>query len=50
MGITTANATIGGPFSGNAPFVGTIDELYIFNGALTQAQVTTLQTQYYPNF
>lgn len=29
---------------------GTIDELYVFNAELTPAQITTLQTNYYPNF
>jgi hypothetical protein len=29
---------------------GTIDELYVFNAELTPAQITTLQTNYYPSF
>ncbi len=50
MKTTTLIPTIGNSVVQNNPFIGMIDELYIFNGALTQSQVTTLQTQYYPNF
>jgi hypothetical protein len=50
MRTTTLIPTIGNSVSQNNPFIGMIDELYVFNGAITQAQVNTLQTQYYPNF
>jgi len=50
MGNTTLTPIIGNRSGGNAPFVGTIDELYVFNAELTPAQITTLQTNYYPNF
>jgi hypothetical protein len=50
MKTTTLVPTIGNSVVQNNRFIGMIDELYVFNGAITQAQVTTLQTQYYPNF
>ena len=50
MGNTTLTPIIGNRSGGNAPFIGTIDELYVFNAELTPAQATTLQTNYYPNF
>lgn len=50
MGNTTVTPTIGNSITNNNPFRGTIDELYVFNAELTPAQVTTLQTNYYPNF
>lgn len=50
MGNTTVTPIIGNRSGGNSPFVGTIDELYIFNAKLTPAQITTLQSNYYPNF
>jgi hypothetical protein len=49
MGNTTVTPIIGNR-SGNTPFVGTIDELYIFNVVLNPAQIDTLQTNFYPNF
>lgn len=50
MGNTAVTPIIGNRSGGNAPFVGTIDELYIFNAVLNATQIDTLQTQYYPNF
>jgi hypothetical protein len=50
MGNTTVTPIIGNRSGGNNPFIGTIDELYVFNAELTPEQVTTLQTNYYPNF
>ena len=50
MGNTALTPVIGASALGAVKFVGTIDELYIFNAALTVAQVATLQTNYYPNF
>lgn len=52
MGITALNPVIGNIAQASATFAmsGMIDELYVFNSALTQAQVTTLQSIYYPNF
>jgi len=50
MGNTAITPVIGASASGSIKFVGTIDELYIFNAALTATQVATLQTNYYPNF
>jgi hypothetical protein len=50
MGNTALTPVIASSALGSIKFVGTIDELYIFNAALTVAQVATLQTNYYPNF
>lgn len=50
MRIGTAVPTIGNAETVNFGFQGMIDELYFFNGAISQTDVTTLQTQYYPNF
>jgi hypothetical protein len=50
MGNTTVTPIIGNRSGGNNPFVGTIDELYIFNAVLTTTQIATLQSNYYPNF
>jgi hypothetical protein len=50
MGNTAVTPIIGNRSGGNNPFIGTIDELYIFNAALNATQVTTLQSNYYPNF
>lgn len=50
MGITALVPTIGNNVVTSNPFIGMIDELYVFNGAISQTDVTTLQTQYYPNF
>lgn len=50
MGNTAITPVIGASALGGIKFVGTIDELYIFNAALTATQVATLQTNYYPNF
>lgn len=50
MGNTTVTPIIGNRSGGNNPFIGTIDELYVFNAELTPEQITTLQTNYYPNF
>ena len=50
MGNTALTPVIGASALGSIKFVGSIDELYIFNAALTVAQVATLQTNYYPNF
>jgi len=50
MGNTSLTPIIGNRSSGNSPFIGTIDELYVFNAELTQVQVTALQSNYYPNF
>lgn len=50
MGNTSVTPIIGNRSVGNTPFVGTIDELYVFNAELTQAQVTVLQSNYYPYF
>lgn len=50
MGNTSVTPIIGNRSGGNNPFIGTTDELYVFNAELTPAQVTTLQTNYYPNF
>lgn len=47
MGNTSLNTTIGGAATA---FVGTIDELYIFNAELNTTQVAILQSNYYPNF
>ncbi len=49
MGNTTTEQTIGNAANAAAPFRGTIDELYIFNKALSQSEITSLQTNYYPN-
>lgn len=50
MGITALVPTIGNNVITNNPFIGMIDEKYIFNRVITQTEVNTLQTQYYPNF
>jgi hypothetical protein len=50
MGSTALTPVIAASALGSVKLVGTIDELYIFNAALTVAQVATLQTNYYPNF
>ena len=50
MGNTALTPVIAASALGSVKFVGTIDELYIFNAALTATQVATLQTNYYPNF
>ena len=50
MGNTSVTPIIGNISSGTNRFVGTIDELYIFNAVLNATQIDTLQTQYYPNF
>lgn len=50
MGNTTVTPIIGNRSGGNTPFVGTIDELYVFNTELTTTQIATLQSNYYPNF
>lgn len=52
---TTMNNTTFQPAIGNAsgvviPFRGMIDEFYIFKKELSLAEVTTLQTNFYPNF
>jgi hypothetical protein len=47
---TTVTPIIGNRSSGNSPFVGTIDELYVFNAELNTTQVAALQSNYYPNF
>jgi hypothetical protein len=49
MGNTTTQQIIGNASNFGSPFRGTIDELYIFNKALNQSEITTLQTNYYPN-
>lgn len=49
MGNTTVQQTIGNAANAAAPFRGTIDECYIFNKELSQSEITTLQTNYYPN-
>ncbi len=49
MGNTTTQQTIGNASSFGSPFRGTIDECYIFNKALSQSEITSLQTNYYPN-
>jgi len=49
MGNTITQQTIGNSSNFGSPFRGTIDELYIFNKALDQSEITTLQTNYYPN-
>jgi hypothetical protein len=50
MGNTAITPVIGASALGSVKLVGSIDELYIFNAALTATQVATLQTNYYPNF
>jgi len=50
MGNTSLLTQIANTSTANYPFRGTIDELYVFNAELTPAQITTLQTNYYPNF
>lgn len=50
MGDTTVTPIIGNRSGGNNPFIGTIDELYIFNTNLNPTQISALQTNYYPNF
>lgn len=50
MGNTAVTPIIANRSGANAPFVGTIDELYIFNAVLNPAQIDTLQTNFYPNF
>ena len=50
MGNTAVTPIIGNRSGGNSPFVGTIDELYIFNAVLNPAQIAKLQTNFYPNF
>lgn len=50
MGNTSLLTQIANTSTTNNPFRGTIDELYVFNAELTPAQITTLQTNYYPSF
>ncbi len=50
MGNTTITPIIGNRSGGNSSFVGTIDELYVFNAELNTTQVAALQSNYYPNF
>ena len=50
MGNTSLLSQIANTSTISCPFRGTIDELYVFNAELTPAQITTLQTNYYPNF
>lgn len=52
MGITALNPVIGNIAQASATFAmgGMIDELYVFNRVITQAEVTTLQSIYFPNF
>lgn len=50
MGNTSLLTQIANNSTTSNPFRGTIDELYVFNAELTPAQITTLQTNYYPSF
>lgn len=50
MNNTNVTPSIGSNNNRALNFRGTIDELYIFKKELSQTEVTTLQTQYYPNF
>lgn len=50
MGNNTLPIRIGKPQTSEAMFNGQIDEFYIFNKELTPAEITTLQTNYFPNF
>ncbi len=50
MGNTSLLSQIANNSTTSNPFRGTIDELYVFNAELTPAQITTLQTNYYPSF